>query len=35
MVIPLGVARVKAVVDVGLDQDGFSWADSVRSDPGQ
>tara|TARA_Y100000766_G_scaffold39841_1_gene29968 strand:- start:665 stop:913 length:249 start_codon:yes stop_codon:yes gene_type:complete len=30
-----GVATVKAVVDVGLDQDGFSWVDSVRSVPGQ
>jgi len=24
---------VKAVIDVGLDQDGFSWSDSVRSAP--
>ena len=26
-----GVCRVKQVIDIGLDQDGFSWADSVRS----
>ena len=32
---PACVARVKALIDVGLDQDGFSWSDSVRSAPGQ
>jgi len=26
---------VKALIDVGLDQDSFSWADSVHSAPGQ
>jgi len=26
---------VKGLIDVGLDQDGFSWSDSVRSAPGQ